>query len=178
MKKMGLIGRIVMIFLLIAAAAVMAGCASAVPKVYVPESELPKTKFVAIQVATYKEFNLDKEKKEFAFNGLVDAEYGKIFKETFARELESKGFVIIPALSKNNDDFLVIEVSFAEKPPLIPFTNGLLAQTTIVKNKKMEVWRLDSLLYTDPPIIPASWVVRTKFAPALSEKIAEVFGKK
>jgi len=181
MEKIGLtrlIGRIVMFFLLIAAAAVMAGCAAAVPKMYVPESELPKTKFVSIQVATYKKFDVDNEKREFTFNDLADAEYGKIFKEAFAKELESKGFVIISTLSKNNDDFLVIEVLLADRPPLIPFTNGLLAQATIVKNKKMEVWRLDSLLFTDPPIMPASWVVRVKLAPTLSEKIAEVFGKK
>ena len=78
---------------------------------------------------------------------------------------------------KTNGDFLIIEVSFADKPPLVPFTNGLLYQTTIVKDKKKEIWRLDSILFTAPPIAPATWVVRAKFAPGLAEKITEAFKK-
>jgi len=58
MKKIGLTGRIAAIFLIIAAAAVMAGCATPTPKLYVPESELPKTKFNTTEVATHKNFGV------------------------------------------------------------------------------------------------------------------------
>jgi len=58
MKKTGMIGRIAMVIFLIAAAAVMAGCATPTPKLYVPESELPKTKFNTTEVATHKNFGV------------------------------------------------------------------------------------------------------------------------
>jgi hypothetical protein len=169
--------KIVMISLVLMMAVLAGGCATAIPKLYVPESELPKTKFVIVAATTYKEFSFDKEKKEFTFSNLTNDEYGKIFKETFVKELEKRGFIVFPSSVVTNDDFLTIEVSFAEKPPLVLFTNGLLVQTTIVKDKKKEIWRLDSMLFTDPPIIPSTWLVRVKFAPALAEKITEVFKK-
>jgi len=174
MKRFALIGLVLLV------AVLAGGCAGAKPKIYVPESELPKTKFVVVEVSTYKEFKLDEEKKEFIFSNPVNREYGRIFKEAFVKELEIKGFVVIPTImdtKKDNNDFLVIEVSFADKQPLIPFTNGLLVQTTVVKNKERDILRLDSALFTDPPIVPPAWVARVKFAPALAEKIAEIFKK-
>ena len=85
MKKIFLIG------LILALAVLAGGCASAKPKIYVPESELPKTKFVVVEVTTYKEFKVDKEKDEVVYNEPIDEEYGKVFGNTFKKNFRKEG---------------------------------------------------------------------------------------
>lgn len=172
MKKFALIG---LIFLL---ATLANGCATVKPKMYVPESELPKTKFVVIETIIYEKFEVKDE--EFVFSNQTEKEYGTIFKEALKKELEEKGFVVLSVIpnKKDGNDFLLVKVSLADKPPIVPIlTNGIVVLTAIVEKNGKILWRMDGGNFTDPPIVPASWVVRVKMAPALAKSLAESFKK-
>lgn len=170
MKKFALIGLILLV------AVLASGCAT--PKLYVPESELPKTKFVMIEVATYEKYEL--KDGEFIFSNQTEKEYGTIFKEAFKKELEEKGFVVLSVVlnKKDSNDFLLIKVFLADKPPIIPLlTNGIVAFTAIVEKDRKILWRMDGANFTDPPIVPVSWVVRVGTARALTKSFTESFKK-
>lgn len=170
--------KILMIVLILAVAVVASGCAMAKPKIYVLESELPKTKLVAVEVTTYEKF--EERNGEFTFTNQTNEEYGKVFKEAFKKELEEKGFVVLSGASadikKQDGDFLLIRVSLSNKPPIIPlFSNGFVACTAIVEKNGRIVWRVDGGNFTDPPIITVFWVVKKATAPGLAKTFVKSF---
>jgi len=136
----------------------MAGCATPTPKLYVPESELPKTKFVALEVTTYKSYKWEKFGENHIYNDPIPlTEEGAIFKEAFKKELEEKGFVVFDSVKKDTNNILLIKVSLSYKPATVPLlTIGIVACTVIIEKDGRAIWRLDTGTATDAPIIPVS----------------------
>lgn len=152
----------------------MAGCAT--PKLYVPESELPKIKFVVVEVATYDKFELKDE--EFTFTGPTNEEYGSIFKEAFEKELKYRGFAVfsLGAEKKNRGDFLLIKVSLSHKSPLVPLiVPGSLVFSATVENRDKVLWRLDGTIPTNPPITSVSSAAKIGLVRGLIREFTKSF---
>ncbi|MCL5004833.1 MAG: hypothetical protein M1170_02745, partial [Patescibacteria group bacterium] len=116
---------------------------------------------------------------EFVFINKTNEEYGRIFQDAFKEKLEEKGFVVLSIASgtkKDSNDFLLIKVSLSDKPPIIPLlTNGIVAFTAIIEKDGKILWRMDGGNFTDPPIIPVSWIVKKGTARVLTKAIMESF---
>lgn len=165
------------ILLILGALLLSSGCA-ATPKIYV--SDLPKTKFVTVEVATYKESK--SENDEWKFSEPIDEEYGKIFEKAFKEKLQERGFTVLHGIPANKDanvNFLIIKVSMSNSSPLIPLlTNGYVAHTTLIYDEKgILLFRLDAATVTDSIITTYKYVAGKKLPPALSEMIADKFLK-
>jgi hypothetical protein len=110
----------------------------------------------------------------------IEEEYGKIFGNTFKKELQERGFIVMPEIpAKDNSSFLMVRVYMANRPPPVPFmTNGYIISTTLIYNQMGKlILRLNGTTLTSSLITTPPHMVKVKLAPYLAEVIAEKFLK-